>query len=881
MAATRDPVIPTVPSPANSFADTPLYPHERENCFTDAYGRTIILRGLNVGGCSKVPSVTRTKRRIPTGKEVDEETVSYSGRPFKSVEEAVEWWRRLRMWGVGVIRWVITWEAVEPKEMGKYDEEYIEYVVAVLQKAGEAGLKVFVDVHQDCWSRFSGGSGAPAWTFTKAGIDPSTFHSTYTAALLPPHPLTVTESTLVAPYIFSEHHLPSHQTGLSLPSSHLWATNYTKFSCATMFTLFWAGSTFAPKATVKTEGVERNVGDVLQEAYINAFKYVAKRLAHLDCILGWDAMNEPHPGYVGTPSLKKWNQNTELHLGVMPNAVQGMVLASGGDDNPEPPNLKLPIYHRSWPGPSSTTTNVNYSLKDGARVWTAPGKDIWRNEGVWWWDQKSKDGYAFKNNYFTKDPKTGKKIEFERDFYEPFLRRFLAAVAEGRDAGLRKLGLLSHAGAGKWSFIEPVPNGGPPTWIEDDSRAPYRATTGGGSGVCYAPHWYDLRACFEKQLSYTLSFDVGALALGSRNFYLHSYFGRFGLLGNYTSQFARLVSRLKVFRKSGLPTPVLVGETGIPFDINDFEAYKTGDVHWQLVMLDSVTGAMERVAKGTLNWTLWNFTSENYVTATGEGAALSGANKEIESGDGWNSEDFSLVSRDHAMTEVPYPGGKQSLRPHPAPEPNNLGTPLTRAHKFEDLYIGARCTGAWIRPYATKIAGVVVSSAFTLGNIDNGNRECWGGRWAMKYHTSTPHEGAPEITRTTEIFLPAYHFGGEVWSLNINLTRSPAGVTSRTTFLITESNISGMTSLPTKTGGAAEELIWRYNEALQTLVLIHSPTLSGVLVEVSAEVGVEEDQTAVGRALVYGQDDRASEDGGVWGLEEGEVVGVIYEGSKI
>ena len=33
------------------------------------------------------------------------------------------------------------------------------------------GLAAFVSVHQDVWSRYSGGSGAPAWTLEAVGFD--------------------------------------------------------------------------------------------------------------------------------------------------------------------------------------------------------------------------------------------------------------------------------------------------------------------------------------------------------------------------------------------------------------------------------------------------------------------------------------------------------------------------------------------------------------------------------------------------------------------------------------------------------------------------------------------------------------------------------------
>jgi hypothetical protein len=47
------------------------------------------------------------------------------------------------------VRLVVCWEALEPREIGVYDEEYITYVYMLVQKAYEAGLSVFIDGHQD------------------------------------------------------------------------------------------------------------------------------------------------------------------------------------------------------------------------------------------------------------------------------------------------------------------------------------------------------------------------------------------------------------------------------------------------------------------------------------------------------------------------------------------------------------------------------------------------------------------------------------------------------------------------------------------------------------------------------------------------------------
>src|ERR1700680_607562 len=126
--------------------------------FKDEHGRTLMLRGVNLGGRSKVPFAPNGATYIRDG-FFEHQHVSFVGRPFP-LEEADEHFARLRAWGLTFLRLLVTWEAIEHAGPGIYDEAYLDYVYEIVKKAGEEGIALFMDPHQDVWSRFSGGDGA-------------------------------------------------------------------------------------------------------------------------------------------------------------------------------------------------------------------------------------------------------------------------------------------------------------------------------------------------------------------------------------------------------------------------------------------------------------------------------------------------------------------------------------------------------------------------------------------------------------------------------------------------------------------------------------------------------------------------------------------------
>ena len=110
----------------------------------------------------------------------------------------------------------------------------------------------------------------------------------------------------------------------------IWSTNYNRYVNYTMFSLFFGGRDFAPKAII--DGI--NIQEYLQSHFINAMAHVAKKIHEArdledTCILGWENMNEVTPGMIGHMQLDLLEERQILRLGTVPTPFQSMLLASG------------------------------------------------------------------------------------------------------------------------------------------------------------------------------------------------------------------------------------------------------------------------------------------------------------------------------------------------------------------------------------------------------------------------------------------------------------------------------------------------------------------------------------------------------------------------
>jgi len=545
--------------------------HVEGSDFKDEQGRTLLLRGVNLGGSSKVPFTPNGASHILDG-FFNHRQVSFVGRPFP-LAEADEHFTRLRHWGFTFLRLLTTWEAIEHAGPGQYDEEYLDYLYAIVKKAGEYDMTLFIDPHEDVWSRFSGGDGAPGWTLEAVGFDMTHFKETGAAIV--------------------------HQTyGDPFPRM-IWPTNNGKLAAATMFTLFFGGNDFAPNTKIEGEPAQ----EYLQRHYIEAIRQVALRLKEFKHVIGYDSLNEPGRGYIGVADLIE--PLTEVETGALPTPFQSMLLGAGIPQS-------VDAWERGFFGPRRVGTQL--MNPEGVRAWREGYECIWKQNGVWGLDAAGKpvlldpDHFAIVN---------GHQVNFSQDYLRPFANRFAQAIRSAQPGAL--------------IFVETTPNLQPPVWGEEDAP-----------DVVNAIHWYDGVVLFLKQYSPWLGYD----AINSKLVLTPG-----AIRSSYTRQLGLL--------KHSLPTPqgtapMLLGEVGIPFDLNGFN----DQIH-------AANRSLQTLEDNLISFTWWNYTADNTNVR----------------GDQWNGEDLSIFSRD-------------------------------QQHDPKDINSGGRALEALLRPYPKATAGQPLSLHF-------------------------------------------------------------------------------------------------------------------------------------------------------------------------
>ncbi|MDR2942924.1 MAG: cellulase family glycosylhydrolase [Treponema sp.] len=428
----------------------------KDNLILDDEGRTLILRGVNLGGDSKIPYCAPGSEILP-GFLDRKKDVSFTGRPFP-IESAEDHFRRLKKAGMTFLRFLVTWEAVEHEGPGIYDEAYLAYLRKILQAAEKEDIRVFIDPHQDVWSRWTGGDGAPAWTMEKLGMD---------LDMLDRCSAAVTKQRYAVcrdkPY-----------------PQMIWPSNYNRYAAATMFSLFFGGKTYTEDLRIDGE----NVQDWLQNRYIAAFKHVQRRLKNCPNITGWGSMNEPHFGFIGHKDISI-AEDAVIPVGIRPSPWQAICAASGY-------KVEIPVYGLISMGRRishyETFNTERISLfKEG---FSCP----WKQAGVW-----TDEGGApklIKSGYFSSYQ--NRPAVFTDDFLKPFIIKYINAMKEANEQN--------------FFFIEGIPAStraeSHPSWNKNDPER-----------VINAFHWYDGLSLFTKSFHswFNINPDTKKIIIGKKN----------------------------------------------------------------------------------------------------------------------------------------------------------------------------------------------------------------------------------------------------------------------------------------------------------------------------------------------------------------------------
>uniref|UniRef100_K3WLM9 Glycoside hydrolase family 5 domain-containing protein n=1 Tax=Globisporangium ultimum (strain ATCC 200006 / CBS 805.95 / DAOM BR144) TaxID=431595 RepID=K3WLM9_GLOUD len=599
----------------------------RDGHFVDGEGRVRLLRGVNLGGSSKLPYGYGHTDEADFSKFFDgAANVSFVNRPFP-IEDADLHFARLKRWGLTFLRFIVTWEAIEHEGPGIYDRDYLAYIRAIIEKAAEYGMQIYIDPHQDVWSRWTGGDGAPMWTLEKVGFEPRHFAVTHAALCVE----------------------TSGKPASQFPKM-IWPTNYFKLATATMFTLFWGGAKFAPNCFV--DGVQ--VQEYLQSHYINALTELARVVSDLKNVVGFGTMNEPSYGYIGVKDLSKCFNDSEIRNGFAPTPYQGMVL---GEGIPQQVNIWTNSFWSTLTGKPSDRELID---PQGVRAWKHGRQCIWIDEGVWGLNDKGR-AELFKPNYFS-------GVDFGTECYVPFASRYAKSIQSVLPIAM--------------VFVEMPPidfNASPFPEIEPDV-IPYAVN---------AMHWYDITTLLQCTWSESITIDF------------HTKWPVFSAAARRELHEKQL-QHIHSFGKQKMDNaPTLIGEVGIPFNLNGGKAYKNGDFSEQIAAMNHTMSCLEA---NLLSFTLWNYTADN-------------SNKY---GDLWNLEDLSLVSHDTEQKRA------------------------SANAKVQDRNAAARALTAFCRPYATRVAGFPQKSVFTMENS----------RYELQFTTDKGHA----IAVPTEIYVPRVQY---------------------------------------------------------------------------------------------------------------------------
>lgn len=682
--------------------------HVEGGHIVDANGRKRALKGINVDCAMKLPAKPYMPSYEGNCNELenvffDGDNVSFVGRPFP-LEEAELHLNRIKLWGFNTIRYLVTWEAIEHSGPGKYDEDFIDYTVEILRiihKVG--GLYVFLECHQDVWSRYSGGSGAPLWTFYAAGLQPTRFSATEAAIL---------------------HNDTRFEKGRTDPECYLkmlWTSNYKRLALFTMFTLFFSGATYFPHLMINGVNIQHYLQTSLNNSLKHLWKAIVLRLPEMldnGSLLGFELLNEPNSGLVGHGHLSYVPSCQQLRIDTCPTIYQCFRLGMGLP-------VEVDVYKITVAGPQKDSVRLVDPRGQCAWLSAEEGRELdakyeWKRSGwkmgqcifagikIWKWN-KFADWDKLNNmsqdvrlefsynecellspNHFNQvsprisfnvpDERLPKKIDvdfFINTFFVDYYTAFKKIV---RDIAPSVFMLIQPP------VLELPPN------LKNDNRGIIDDKT------IYCPHYYDGLSLMFK--SWNSRYNVDTLGIMRGRYFnpmLGIVFGERAIRNCIKKQFIEIADEGRAHLGN---IPVLMSETGMPFDMENKKAYEDGRYIQQTAAIDALANALEGLRMHVTYWCYSSLNSHKW-------------------GDRWNNEDFSFWSpedRDLAFDEEDIENASRS------PSRRSSVTPTLKTIRcFKETASSSQLLKAKWAYHKKRMMPALFKKSFLAGSADDGD----------------------------------------------------------------------------------------------------------------------------------------------------------------
>lgn len=120
--------------------------------FIDEYGRVRIFHGVNV--VYKLPPFLPNLTHFDPQNSLTDDDLT-----------------NLHKWGFNVVRFYTAWMGVNPTSANDVDPNYLAQLSTAVQMMENKGIYALLDCHQDVFSRYFCGEGAPDWITKKLGDD--------------------------------------------------------------------------------------------------------------------------------------------------------------------------------------------------------------------------------------------------------------------------------------------------------------------------------------------------------------------------------------------------------------------------------------------------------------------------------------------------------------------------------------------------------------------------------------------------------------------------------------------------------------------------------------------------------------------------------------